>query len=92
MVEIAKINYEELIEKIKATNPKGYYDIYAYLAHNGDLAYESLNEFGDHDLDTTKMDKVIETLCDLDPEIEKLCETWDINLNTSVLSKMDNNI
>ena len=88
MVEITKMDYEELIEKIKAANPKGYYDIYAYLAHNGELAYESLNEFGDHDLDTTKMDKVIETLCDLDPEIEKLCETMDINLDLSLLKDL----
>jgi len=81
MVEISRIDYEELIAKIKATNPKGYYDIYSYLANNGELAYESLNELGDRDLDTAKMDKVLEILCDLDPEINRISNVLDREIN-----------
>jgi len=69
MVEIVKINYEKLIVEIKAMNPTGYYDLYTYLATTGELAYEgSING----DIDTTAMGKVLDILCDLDPEIKRL--------------------
>ena len=59
MVEILDIDYEDLIKKINAANPKGYLNIYA-----------SLNEFVHHDLDISKMDQVIDMLCDLDQSIK----------------------